>query len=319
MYFLNKVNLCWVLSDGRIGHEIQSLSLAKEIGTDVKLHTFTLKKPWKSITPWRLPFFEQAIQWQNAQPNLDTTPNIIITCGKTAAAVGKHYADTTKAQHIQILNPQDNSQNYDLLIIPEHDRYSASNVITTQGSLHNLNSDTLQQYAQQPHPVLDAIATPVVAVFLGNLGKPFFATFEAQCRELASNFSEYSLFLCGSPRMPAGIQQHVRSYAQSNGFKLWLNSQDGDNPYQKLLAMAHHFVVTADSINMVSEACATDKPVSVLGLEHVSHKHQRFVHSLGERISPPGRGLDKLYQPLQTLQTTLKHPLMTALIEKSNC
>ena len=41
---------------------------------------------------------------------------------------------------------------------------------------------------------------------------------------------------------------------------------DLDNPYYGYLALADEFIVTADSISMLSEACATGKPVHMFDL-----------------------------------------------------
>ncbi|WP_395374578.1 mitochondrial fission ELM1 family protein [Marinicella sp. W31] len=314
---MNKVNLCWVLSDGLSGHEIQSLSIAHEISHTIKLHAFTLKPLWKSMTPRRLPFFNQAIQWQTPQPDFESRPNIIVTCGKTAAAVGKHCAEKIAAQHIQILNPKDNLKNYDLLLIPEHDQRNGSNVITTQGSLHNFNSHSLQRHQRQSHDMIDTLSRPLLAVFLGNPGKAFFTDFESHCQQLVTTFPKHSIFVCGSRRIPTESQHQIRILAQTHGFTFWLDQQDGDNPYQKLLATADYFVISGDSINMVSEACATDKPVSVIACDYVSEKHRRFVQSLKERVVTFGHAADEKYQPLQTMQNTLQHPLMRALIKKA--
>ena len=42
---------------------------------------------------------------------------------------------------------------------------------------------------------------------------------------------------------------------------------DGENPYLGFLAMAEAILVTADSVSMVSDACATGKPVHILPVE----------------------------------------------------
>jgi len=55
-----------------------------------------------------------------------------------------------------------------------------------------------------------------------------------------------------------------------------------ENPYIGLLAHADALVVTGDSVNMLSEAASTGKPVHVVGLEGGSAKFRRF-HDLFRR------------------------------------
>jgi mitochondrial fission protein ELM1 len=50
----------------------------------------------------------------------------------------------------------------------------------------------------------------------------------------------------------------------------------GENPYFAFLALADAFLVTADSVSMISEAAATGKPVHILDLDGGNAKFTRF-------------------------------------------
>jgi mitochondrial fission protein ELM1 len=59
------------------------------------------------------------------------------------------------------------------------------------------------------------------------------------------------------------------------------------------LAWADAFVVTADSISMLSEACSTGKPVYVIGTEYCKWKFSAFHKTLRERgVVRPFTGLE---------------------------
>jgi hypothetical protein len=65
----------------------------------------------------------------------------------------------------------------------------------------------------------------------------------------------------------------------------------GDNPYFAMLGLADAIIVTADSVNMVSEAAATGKPVHVVPLDGGSAKFTRFHRAMAEAgITRPFRG-----------------------------
>jgi len=64
---------------------------------------------------------------------------------------------------------------------------------------------------------------------------------------------------------------------------LWCEERDGVNPYPGLLAWAERIVCTADSVNMLSEACATDAPVFVHAPQRASGRLQHFLGALAER------------------------------------
>ncbi|KAF2537266.1 hypothetical protein F2Q68_00022230 [Brassica cretica] len=55
------------------------------------------------------------------------------------------------------------------------------------------------------------------------------------------------------------------------------------NPYMGHLAWGDAFVVTADSVSLISEACSTGKPVYVIGADHCKWKIADFHKSLRER------------------------------------
>ena len=55
---------------------------------------------------------------------------------------------------------------------------------------------------------------------------------------------------------------------------------EGDNPYPQFLAHADVLIVTADSVNMCGEACATGKPVYVFTPSGGSPKFSRFHDGL---------------------------------------
>ena len=50
--------------------------------------------------------------------------------------------------------------------------------------------------------------------------------------------------------------------------------------YRIALACDHRIFVTADSVNLVSEACASGKPVHLLGADRVKGKLARFSRRL---------------------------------------
>jgi mitochondrial fission protein ELM1 len=55
------------------------------------------------------------------------------------------------------------------------------------------------------------------------------------------------------------------------------------NPYLGLLALADAIVVTSDSVSMVSEACATGRPVHVFNVGYGHEKLRKFHSWTGEQ------------------------------------
>ena len=61
---------------------------------------------------------------------------------------------------------------------------------------------------------------------------------------------------------------------------VWCGDADGINPYPGMLAWADRIVASPDSVNMLSEACATDAPVFVFDPDRVKGRPRRFLDVL---------------------------------------
>ncbi|KAM7509373.1 hypothetical protein LguiA_019826 [Lonicera macranthoides] len=65
--------------------------------------------------------------------------------------------------------------------------------------------------------------------------------------------------------------------------KVYIWDGEDPNPHMGHLAWADAFLITADSVSMLSEACSTGKPVYVIGAERCTWKFADFQKSLQER------------------------------------
>jgi mitochondrial fission protein ELM1 len=75
------------------------------------------------------------------------------------------------------------------------------------------------------------------------------------------------------------------------GLPHFLWDETGENPYFGILGLADYVVVTIDSINMVSEALATGKPVYVADLPGGSEKFRCFHRTMcAEGLTRPFEG-----------------------------
>ena len=306
---MKKLNQAWVFSDSIIGHELQSLALANEICDSVVMFNCGLRQPWLSFAPRVLPGFGRNIIWKNNQvPDFECLSDVIVTTGRRMAAIGKYFNRKYKLKHIQILNPKDNPKNYDILVCPEHDSLSATNLIQIKGSLHQFSKERLNQLKESWQSRLCINDKFILSLFIGNPGKLFFKELENLKVEINTQYSSYSLYISASRRTPKKIKQYILdnfSFAKL----IWLSEEDGDNPYLGLLSCSDAFMVTADSINMISETVATDKPVVILDYDSVSPKHKNYIKSLGSRVNKLGEKPVVNHQPIYYLKDTAQQVL----------
>jgi mitochondrial fission protein ELM1 len=275
---LKKFKHIWIFSDSISGHEIQSKALASKLSNNVDIFHCTLRQPWLSFAPRILPRFGRNIIWEHKSPNPKQAPDAIITCGRRMAAIGKYYKRQLHCTHIQILNPGDNPNHYDVLICPEHDKITGQNIVTSQGSIHNICKESLSTIK------CEVKSKKTVCILLGNPAKGFFKNLKKLAIQTNQYFPKHDLMICASRRTAKKYHPSIREIFL-HAHTLWLDSSDGKNPYNNLLACSDILMVTADSINMVSEACASDKCVIAIAQNNISPKHKRFIESIKKRLS----------------------------------
>ena len=270
---------CWVLSNGIVGMDNQSLGLAEALGLAVTVKTQYPRAPWKYLPPqlWFAPL-------ASAGPGSDVLappwPDVVIGTGRlnipTAIAIKR--ASGGHVFNIRIQHPHVAFRHFDAIVAPSHDRCRGSQVIETLGAVNRVSAAGLEQARARWAPVFAHLPRPLVAVLLGGPNKAFrfdAGVAEAMARELgALRAAGASLALTPSRRTGAELEALFRARLAPAGAWIW--DGRGDNPYLGLLALADHILVTADSVNMVSEACYTGKPVQVLALPGGSAKFSRF-------------------------------------------
>ena len=105
-----------------------------------------------------------------------------------------------------------------------------------------------------------------------------------------------SFLITASRRTPSHALDAVLAATSAAKRIVWEGA--GTNPYESWLAHADMFVVTADSINMTGEACASGKPVYVFEPDGGSAKFSKFHESL--RRYGATRELPEIFTQLET-------------------
>jgi len=156
--------------------------------------------------------------------------------------------------------------------------------VVTLGALHGVTPAALAAAAAIWGPRLEKLPRPRVAVLLGG-GNRAYSLGEREGRKIAAALAALAaggagLMVTPSRRTPpAGIAE-VRAALAGHAAVVWDGT--GDNPYLGFLALADAVLVTADSVNMVSEAAGTGRPVHVIDLPGGSARFRRFHRAMRE-------------------------------------
>jgi hypothetical protein len=284
-----------VLSDGKTGSENQCLGLAEAVGCRPEVKRIAARLPWRALPPalWLSPM---AALGPGSDAIAAPWPRLLIASGRqtvaVAAAIRRRANGATFA--VQLLDPRIAPSRFDLVVAPEHDGLAGDNVIATKGALHAVNAARLGDAAERFRPRLAALPRPLVAVLVGGanaayrLGASEAARLAAGLRAAAA--SDGAGFVVTASRR-TGAEALAALHTGLDGLPAELWTGEGENPYLGYLALCDAIVVTADSVNMVSEAASTGKPVHVFELPGGKAKFRRFHAAFAEAgITRPFEG-----------------------------
>jgi mitochondrial fission protein ELM1 len=283
--------------------ESQCVGLAEALKLDPVIKRVRLRAPWRQLTP----YFRLGGRMQFASDLDPPWPDLVIATGRHSVAAALFVRDlSAKTGHraliVQLQDPVISPRNFDLVVVPRHDELRGENVVATRGALHRVTPERLRESAAVWGPRFAKLPRPYVAVLIGGsnaayrLGPAEMKTLADQLVRAASALKA-SLLITPSRRTDAECLRILKAAVAPIPHFLW--DGEGENPYFGLLALADFIVVTSDSVNMVSEAAATGKPVYVAELPGGSEKFARFHRRFREEgVTRPFAGtLESFHYP----------------------
>ena len=186
---------------------------------------------------------------------------------------------------VQLQNPVIAPSHFDLVVVPRHDGLSGSNVVATKGALHRVTPEMLRQGAARLAPKVGHLPRPYIAALIGGANAAYrmgAADAAALAAQLAAAACAMNASLLVTPSRRTGEENIRLLIAGLSVVPQYLCVGQGENPYFGMLGLADFIVVTPDSVNMVSEAASTGKPVYVARLPGGSEKFDRFHRMMRE-------------------------------------
>ncbi len=260
---------CWCLTDGRPGMENQAVGLAELMGLAPAVKRVILKTPWRIASP-HITAFKRFAFSEKGDPVEAPWPDILIATGRPSILPSLYVKGQSAGRTftVQLQDPVSFRGRFDRIVAPAHDGLSGANVIVMEGALHRISPQKLAAEAPRWAEAFAAIPHPRCAVLLGGANSRYIFG-EAEMRGLAGQLKAltaqgYGLLITGSRRTGESNLAILREAL--DGSSAFISDGGGDNPYFGMLAHADAFVVTCDSVNMITEACSTGKPVHVVRL-----------------------------------------------------
>lgn len=304
----------WVLLNHRAGENAQVLALAEALGWPFKIKRFAYRRH----APYLLLGASLAgIDPRQSDPLAPPWPDLVISASarnepiccwiqNQAARAGK------RVRLVHVGRPWKRLDRFDLVITtPQYRLPHRPNVLHNGTTLHRVTQARLAQEARHWRPQLAHLPRPHIAVMIGGSSGPYVLD-RAAARALAAQVDGLarklggSLLVTTSARTSAGILEAFAAEVTAPAHLFRWSRECQANPYYAYLALADQIVVSGDSVSMLTEACATGKPVHIfdlgrvpwrwrdLALDHLRASIYRFaMHWAPERLT---RDLSRVHE-----------------------
>ena len=307
-----------VLSDGKAGHLNQSLAVAEALrkrrmgqgykAGDTKIvvvevnYRNSLAKTALSVCSrfanWRchgcMRCMRACLEEETYEKLMMTYADFVVSCGSSVAPVNVFMSKENNAKNIIVMKPGPlvGSGNFDLAIVPEHDRPAASKrtVVTTLAP--NLaDADTLRLAGEKVRRYAGIGRGTVVGLLVGG-GNPEFALTPQLMDRVVSAIKLFcadhdaEIIVTTSRRTSAEVEKVLKERLGNDpACKLLVIANEKNSPevLPGILDLATFVVVSSESISMVSEAISSGKRTVAFTLDKktgVTTKHERMLTQL---------------------------------------
>jgi mitochondrial fission protein ELM1 len=298
----------WVLDDPRVGTAAQAIGIAERLG--VPFRRVPMSWSWMAHVAGFAPGgsllgLSPAARLIAGRPGPDDAlgPKLVISAGRRSAAVALWLKRRFGCHLVHCMSPGLagllGASNFDMLVIPEHDHpRAAGNVFPVLGAPHRATPLLLRQAALSWQDRLDHLPRPRVALLVGgpvrgsDLQPSLAHALGRRVARLATARGG-SVLASASRRTGREATEALGAGLSSALHLLYRWGEPGENPYLGFLSGADTIVVTADSVSMISEACATDAGVYVALPELAGRRNSGLTRTLIEagQVRPFGNSI----------------------------
>ncbi len=261
-----------LLTEGMHGMISQVEGLAKALDLEFIHEKIELNNFWKLIPPKITPV--QNFVFKN---KIEEKFDIVISCGRKSVIpsifLKKKFGK--KIMNIHIQDPKVSLDNFDFVVIPEHDGLNGKNVLNSKGAIHYLTKEELDQNINYLKSKINK--EKVVTLIVGGPNR-YYNYKEKNIKEIYNKINEnfinkgFQLIFIPSMRTPKRIIDLAKSYFDNNQIII---TEIDKKAYLSSLKLSDYIVVTCDSTSMISESAITGKPIYVAQMPSIK-ENKRF-------------------------------------------
>jgi hypothetical protein len=274
---------CWIITDGKAGMDVQCIGIAEALGVRYEMKPVKPVGIYRTLAPYG-PVDPKERFGSPDTPFAPPFPTLAIATGRASIpyirALGRRAGH--KTYRVVLQDPKTRAGIADLVWVPEHDRRRGPNVMSTLTAPHAFTADKLAALRANLPDWATRLPSPRLTVVLGgkNAVYRFTESDDDRLQAILKSFADLgvSFLVTPSRRTHKRLIAAVETATRGSPRIIWDGT--GINPYPEMLAAADLLLVTADSVNMTGEACATGRPVHVFEPSGGSAKFRRFHEAL---------------------------------------
>ncbi|WP_424362023.1 mitochondrial fission ELM1 family protein [Methylocystis parvus] len=244
-----------ILSDGRAGHEAQTLGLAEALGLTPDIRRVSPRHPYDWLAPFAPP------DPRDADAFAPPYPDIALAAGRRTIPALRRLkrASGGRTFTVYVNRPATGLDTADLIVAPRHDGLKGPNVVTPLTPPNRVTPERLAAARDAPDPRIADLPRPRVAMLIGDA-----SGIVQDLDYIASVLIASGASVMATPSRRTSEETRAAMRAALDQPFGWFWDGEGENPYFSMLANADRLIVTGDSVNMVGEAVATGVPVHVI-------------------------------------------------------
>ncbi|MBX3707689.1 MAG: mitochondrial fission ELM1 family protein [Pseudomonadales bacterium] len=294
----------WALYGDKTGDNAQVRAIAGCLPWPVETRELVFKPRYRKGKPWFNASLRHVDRAASA-PLEPPWPDLVITIGRrpAMAALWIRRQSGGRTRLVILGRPKRQLEAFDLVIASAQYRLpDAANVLKIGLPLLRPDPARLARAAQDWAAALDPLPRPLVVVLVGGATRPYrldATLVPALLRQAAARAAPGgTIYVSTSRRTAPAVVDALRS-ALPPGARLHDFASGAPNPYPALLGSGDAFIVTGDSISMLTEVARLGRPLYVQPLP--LHPFWRMVVWLRRRLQPFGlfaleRDLDAFHQ-----------------------
>jgi uncharacterized protein len=297
----------WVMMGHKAGDNSQILALAEGLGWPFEIKHL-LYRPTELLTNLLAPLTLLGIVRRKSSSLAPPWPDLIISAGRRNEPPCRwirRRADK-RVRLVHVGRPWALIENFDLVVTtPQYRLPRRPNVLHNTTPLQRIADQRLREAAAHWAPRLAHLPRPYTAVIVGGNAGPYVLDGEAATLlgRAASAFARRqggSLLISTSARTPNHAIGPLEAALDCPAELFRWTPEAAENPYLGYLALADSIIVTCESMSMLTEACATLKPVYMFDLHTGPENRWGLLESLTGKVDTSRwRRLRRLrFQPL---------------------